>query len=182
MPSSMVPDVQTMYHALFPGGGTVSEGISTLRDSYLFLSTQVDPEGGGRAIVLAVFSLTLTVIIMIQRRLGNARSILVTAASLMAMHGSMLTLFGIPWLIFPAMNHFWNIRSSSGLVMVMSMVSLMLGWQHDRGCAQTTSFRHRWSWEGEEQQSSWNWGVTYFGIFSLSFGISLVRCRTKSSS
>lgn len=177
MPFPVVPDVYSMYQALFPGGGTVSEAISTLRNSYLFLSTQVDPEEGGRALVLALFSLTLTIVIMVQRRLGNVKSLVITFASILAMHGSMLTLFGLPWLVVPAMNFFWKSRSSSGLAMVMSLVSMVIGWQKE--CAPPTGFKH-WGW-GDEDRSPWTWGVAYFGIFSLSFGISLARCRINTS-
>jgi len=97
-----VPDVQTMYQTLFPGGEFFGEAISILRDSYSFLSQYVDPSEGGRALVLAVLSLLLTSSLMIQRRLGNVRSLYLTGLGLLAIHGSMVTLFGLPWFAYPA--------------------------------------------------------------------------------
>ena len=86
-----VPDVHSMYDTFFPGGEVVGEAVSILKDSYAFFARYVDPEEGGRALMLAILSLTMTVAMMVQRRLGNVKSLFLTGLVIMSIHGSMIT-------------------------------------------------------------------------------------------
>lgn len=166
-----------MYRALFPGGEIIGEAISILRDSYLFLSRYVDPEEGGRALVLAILSLAMTAGLMFQRRLGNFRTISMTSLWFLTVHGSMVTLFGLPWFVYPVLDRFLENGNSSAVVILMSAVSVMVGW--GRECVPSLSgFRQRMSgrWGSDEGSGSvWGWSIVFFGI--LLFGIGLATYR-----
>jgi hypothetical protein len=123
-----IPDVRQMYDALFPGGEFIGEAIGLLRDSYLFLQARIDPSDGGRAIVLAILSLVLTIGLMLQRRLGNTRSLLFMGIGAFSLHGTMFTLFGLPWFLFPVLNYLVKNGNVSAVVSVMSALSIVVGW------------------------------------------------------
>jgi len=172
-----IPDVQSMYQALLPGGELVGEAISILRDSYAFFSRYVDPSEGGRALVLAIFSLVLTVGVMIQRRIGNYRSLLFTSLGVFAVHGSMMTLCGVSWLVFPALEFFLMRENTRGLVILMSLTSIFLGWGQD--CVPGSSgYRPRSSgrWRfNNVQDSPWGWASLFFGVLLTCLGLAFYR-------
>ena len=128
MSFGLIPDVRQMYQALFPGGEVVGEAIGLLRDSYLFLQSRIDPSDGGRAIVLAFLSIVMTVGIMCQRRLGNLRSIFLVALGALSLHGTMVTLFGLPWFLFPVLDYFLQNGNISAIMTIMSILSVVVGW------------------------------------------------------
>ena len=128
MSFGLIPDVRQMYEAIFPGGEIVGEAIGLLRDSYVFLQSRIDPSDGGRAIVLALMSLIMTACIMLQRRLGNTRSLLLVTLLTMSLHGTMITLFGLPWFAYPILDYFLDNGHSSAVVTMMSAMSFVVGW------------------------------------------------------
>ena len=169
-----------MFRALFPGGEIIGEAVSILRDSYAFLSRHVDPEEGGRALVLAGLSLAMTIGLMLQRRAGNERTVMLTVLGLLARHGSMVTLFGAPWFFYPLLDHLLRNGNVSGVVLMMSVTSIFIGWGRD--CLPSMSgFRQRlsesWSY-GEAPDSSRNWSILFFGMFFVCIGIVNFRCES----
>ena len=174
-----VPDVQTMFRALFPGGEIIGEAVSILRDSYAFFSRHIDPDEGGRALVLAMLSLVMTIGLMCQRRAGNERTLMFTALGLLARHGSMVTLFGAPWFFYPILDHLLRNGNVSGVVLMMSVTSIFVGWGRD--CLPTMSgFRQRlaesWSF-GDVPDSSWYWSIFFFGLLFVCVLIVNFRCE-----
>jgi hypothetical protein len=170
-----------MYQTLFPGGEFFGEAISILRDSYSFLSQYVDPSEGGRALVLAVLSLLLTSSLMIQRRLGNVRSLYLTGLGLLAIHGSMVTLFGLPWFAYPALDHFVQNGNTSAIVMLMSFFSVLIGWGRD--CVPNLSgIRYNLSGRffGSSSDYRWVWAILFFGVLFISFVLVFYRCVLSS--
>ncbi len=125
------PDVRSMYESLFPGGELIGEVIALLRDSYQFLSRHIDPSDGGRAIVLAICSFGMSVVLLLQRRLGNIRSLFLIGLGLLSFHGTMVSLMGLPWFVYPVVDYLFRNGHSSALVTVMSTLSMVAGWgQH----------------------------------------------------
>jgi hypothetical protein len=176
-----VPDVRTMFRALFPGGEVISEAVSILRDSYDFFSRHIDPQEGGRALVLAMLSVAMTVGLMCQRRAGNERTLMFTVLGLLARHGSMVTLFGAPWFFYPLLDHLLQNGNVSGVVLMMSVTSIFIGWGRD--CLPSMSgFRQRlaesWSF-GDVPDSSWYWSVLFFGLFFVCIAMINFRCVSE---
>ena len=173
-----IPDVQTMFHTFFPGSEIVGEAVTILKDSYLFFSRHVDPTEGGRAMVLALLSLVMTIGLMVQRRLGNTRTLMSTGLWALAKHGSMVSIFGASWFVYPALDHVLRNGNVSGLVILMSLISIVVGWGRD--CVPGMSgFRQRMSgrWGfGETPDSPWGWSFVFFGVIFLCFGLALLRC------
>ena len=128
MSLGIIPDVRQMYESLFPGGEVVGEAVGLLRDSYLFLQSRIDPSDGGRAIVLAIMSLVMTFCLMIQRRLGNVRSLFFMGLAGLSMHGTMVALFGLPWFLFPLLDYLLANGHTKAVVAVMSTLSVVGGW------------------------------------------------------
>jgi hypothetical protein len=172
-----VPDVQTMFRALFPGGEIIGETLSILRDSYVFFSRHIDPDEGGRALVLAMLSLAMTVGLMFQRRVGNERTLMLTALGLLARHGTMITLFGAPWFFYPLLDHLLRNGNVSGVILMMSVTSIVVGWGRD--CLPSVSgFRQRFAdhWNlNDAPDSSWYWSIFFFGLFFVCVGIVNIR-------
>lgn len=165
MAFDLIPDVRTMYESLFPGGEVVGEAIGLLRDSYLFLQGRIDPSDGGRAIVLAMMSIAMTVCIMFQRRLGNVRSLLLVSLAGLSMHGTMFTLFGIPWFAYPVLDYLMKNGRSSLVVAIMSVLSLVVGW--GRHCIpEGESLRRAMGLNLGDPLSppDSSWGVLFFGL------------------
>jgi hypothetical protein len=174
-----VPDVFTMYQALFPGGEFIGEVFLILKDSYAFLSKHVDPEEGGRALVLAIFSLILTVLLLVQRRMGNTQTLFASSLGALAMHGSMVTLFGAPWFIYPLLDYLFRNGRLSSLVLLTSCLSMFVGWGQDcmpSLCGFRQRMSRRWSLSGDEAESSWGWAIVFFSLLLTCFGIVLYRC------
>jgi hypothetical protein len=125
------PDVRSMYESLFPGGELVGEVIALLRDSYQFLSRHIDPSDGGRAIVLAICSFGMSIFLLLQRRLGNMRSLFLIGLGLLSFHGTMVSLMGLPWFVYPVVDYLFRNGHTSALVSMMSALSMIAGWgQH----------------------------------------------------
>jgi hypothetical protein len=176
MAFDLIPDVRTMYESLFPGGEVVGEAVGLLRDSYLFLQGRIDPSDGGRAIVLAMMSIAMTICIMFQRRLGNVRSLLLVSLAGLSMHGTMFTLFGIPWFAYPVLDYLMKNGRSSLVVAIMSVLSLVVGW--GRHCIpEGESFRRAMGlnlgYPLSPPDSSWGvlfFGLLFVGVLLLTFG------------
>jgi hypothetical protein len=173
-----IPDVHTMYSTLFPGGEFVGEAISILRDSYSFLSKHVDATEGGRAIVLAVFSMLLTIALLVQRRAGNKQTLFFTCLGALAIHGSMVTVFGLPWFVYPAVDHLLRNSHFSALITFLSVTSIVLGWGSD--CIPSMSgFRQRmtgrWSFS-EVPDAPWGWALFFFGLVFSCISAMVYRC------
>ncbi len=169
-----IPDVRQMYESLFPGGDVIGEAIGLLRDSYQFLSHRIDPSDGGRAIVLAFLSVVMTGGLMIQRRLGNTRSLLLVWLLTFSLHGTMVTLFGLPWFAYPVIEYFLQKGNTSVLVPLMSAISVVVGWGHH--CLPEGALLRRALGLnlGHDlfPESGTNWGVILFGLLAL--GVSLL--------
>ena len=173
MPYTYVPDVRQMYESLFPGGEVVGETIGLLRDCYVFLQERLAPSDGGRAIVLAFMSVVMTGCIMMQRRVGNVRSIYLVILATLSRHGTMFTLFGLPWFVFPILDHFLQNGNTSAVMMIMSLLSMLLGW--GRHCLpEGATFRQAVGLDlGYEMLPAPGpqWGIFLFGC--LAVGIAL---------
>ncbi len=177
-----LPDVRSMYNLLFPGGELIGEGIALLRDSYEFLSARFDTSDGGRAIVLAVCSLGMSIVIMIQRRLGNVRSVLLILLGFLSFHGTMVSLMGLPWFAYPVIDHLFRNGYSSTLVMGMSALSVVTGW--GRHCLPEGSlFRDhlagRFGFNSQDDDfddgSSSAYSYLLFGLIATGLGMALFR-------
>ena len=112
--------------------------------------------------------------LMIQRRLGNTRSLLLVGLLTVSLHGTMLTLFGLPWFAYPILEYFLQHGNTSILVTLMSAISVVVGWgQH---CLpEGTMLRRALGLNlGYDlfPESGINWGAILFGLLAL--GISLI--------
>ena len=168
-----VPDVRQMYESLFPGGEVVGEAIGLLRDCYLFLQERLSPSDGGRAIVLAFMSLAMTGCIMMQRRVGNVRSIYLIVLAALSRHGAMFSLFGLPWFVFPLLDYFLQNGNSSAVMMIMSVLSMVVGWgRHclSEGATLRQTMGLELGYEVLPAPGPW-WGILLFGC--LAAGVAL---------
>jgi len=166
MALNLIPDVRTMYDSIFPGGEVLGEAIGLLRDSYLFLQGRIDPSDGGRAIVLAMLSVAMTGCLMLQRRLGNVRSLLLMTLGGLSLHGTMFTLFGLPWFAFPLLDYLLRNGRSSLVVVLMSGLSLVVGW--GRHCiTEGEALRHAMGLDlgyPHLNPPDSSWGYIFFGL------------------
>ena len=169
MSLNLIPDVRNMYQSLFPGGEVVGEAVGLLRDSYLFLQGRIDPSEGGRAVVLALLSVGMTACIMFQRRLGNVRSIFLIVLGALARHGTMLTLFGLPWFAFPVLDYCLRNGNTSALVVVMSVISVVVGWG-THCIPEGSSLRYTMGLDtgyGHSGTSTFQWGLIFFSLLAI---------------
>ena len=174
-----VPDVHSMYDALFPGGEILGEALAILRDAYVFLARYLDPEEGGRAFLLAILSLMMTVAMMIQRRLGNVKSLFLTGLVIMSIHGSMITLMGSPWVIYPILEYFRRSQNVGGLVSLMSFLSVFVGWGQECSSG-SSSLRQKLSGRlgfSDFPDTPWIWSTLFFGLIFSSVGVAFYRCE-----
>ena len=175
------PDVRSMYDAIFPGGEVIGEGIALLRDSYQFLSQHIDPSDGGRAIVLAICSFGMSSALLLQRRLGNVRSLMLIGLGFFSFHGTMVSLMGLPWFAYPVVDYLFQNGHSSSLVALMSAISMVAGW--GRHCIpEGASIRQHLAGSfgfGQDEEldpaSSLGYAKIFFGLLFSGAGLTLIR-------
>ena len=119
----------------------------------------------------------MTAGLMFQRRLGNFRTLSMTGLWFLTIHGSMVTLFGLPWFVYPLLDRFLENGNSSGVVILMSAVSVVIGW--GRECVPSVSgFRQRMlsRWSSDEGSSPpLGWSFLFFGLLFLGLGLVVYR-------
>ena len=182
MSFGLIPDVRQMYESLFPGGEVVGEAIGLLRDSYLFLQSRIDPSDGGRAIVLIILSLVMTVGLMLQRRLGNVRSLFFMGLAGLSIHGTMVTLFGLPWFVFPILDYFLQNGNTSAIVVLMSVLSVVVGWG-SHCISEGSTLRRAMGFNmgyGFIPEPNPQWGILFFGLLVVGLLLILAGYRIKS--
>jgi hypothetical protein len=171
MSLGIIPDVRQMYESLFPGGEVVGEAVGLLRDSYLFLQSRIDPSDGGRAIVLAMMSLVMTLCLMLQKRIGNVRSIFFMGLAGFSMHGTMVALFGLPWFLFPLLDYLLANGHLKAVVSLMSVLSVVAGWG-THCVSEGSTLRRAMGFDsgyGFMPDPNPQWGLLLFGLFLTAF-------------